>query len=480
MTAVADTPARPVKRPPRQPHATPEERAARGRAARAETPRSSHAVWEPPAGRQDPIAILSEQDARRVPELVPIRHGRMLASPFAFYRGAAAIMAADLAGTPRSGLQAQLCGDAHLSNFGGFASPERDLVFDINDFDETLAGPWEWDVKRLAASMVIGSRDLGIKRGPSRAIVEATVRSYREAMREFATMANLAVWYSRRTAESIRAQFGDRVNARQRRQFDKRTARAQTKDSTRALARLTHDIGGEPRIAGDPPLIVPISDLLPEAEKEQLEEGIRDLLRSYRAALRPDRRRMLEGFRYVDLAHKVVGVGSVGTRAWIVLLLGRDNGDPLFLQVKEAGPSVLEGHSGSTWRGNQGRRVVEGQWLMQAASDIFLGWLRTTGLDGRERDFYVRQLWDWKVSAEVETMAPDALKVYGELCAWSLARAHACSGDRIAIAAYLGSGDRFDKALADFSEAYADQNERDYAALQDAVRTGALSAETGL
>jgi len=479
MSATVETPERAASRP-RQPHATAEERAARGRAARAETPRSSHAVWEPPAGRQDPVAILADQATHRVPELVPIRHGRMLASPFAFYRGAAEIMAADLAGTPRSGLQAQLCGDAHLSNFGGFASPERELVFDINDFDESLAGPWEWDVKRLAASMVIAARELGIKHGPRRRIVEATVRSYREAMREFAAMPNLAVWYSRRTAASIRDQFGDRVNTSQRRQFEKRTARAQTKDSTRALTRLTRDVDGEPRIAGNPPLIVPIEDLLPGSEGDRMQEGIRDLLRDYRAGLRPDRRRALEGFRYVHLAHKVVGVGSVGTRAWIALLLGRDDGDPLFLQVKEAGPSVLEGQSGATWRGNQGRRVVEGQWLMQASSDIFLGWLRVTGLDGRERDFYVRQLWDWKVSAEVETMAPDALQVYGELCAWSLARAHACSGDRISIAAYLGSGDRFDRALADFSEAYADQNERDYAALEAAVRDGTLSAQTGL
>jgi uncharacterized protein (DUF2252 family) len=462
------------------PHLSTSERAARGKAARAEVPRSSHAAWGSPPGHRDPVEILDDQATQRLPELVPVRYGRMLTSPFAFFRGAAAIMAADLAATPRSGLQVQLCGDAHLSNFGGFASPERDLVFDINDFDETLPGPWEWDVKRLAASVEIAARESGFKPGQRRRAVVATVRGYREAMRAFAAMRNLEVWYARVDAAAILADAVQQVDARDRARIDRLNAKAMTKDSTKALSKLTQSVDGESRFLSDPPLIVPVSELLPGASGEAIREQIGDLLRQYQETLRPDRRHLLEGFRYVDLARKVVGVGSVGTRAWLVLLLGRDGDDPLMLQVKEATASVLEPHLGAAGQPNHGQRVVEGQWLMQSASDILLGWLHATGMDDQERDFYVRQLWDWKRSAEVETMGPALLAVYGQLCGWTLARAHARSGDRIAIAAYLGGGNTFDTAVAAFAEAYADQNERDYAALAAAAQSGRIAVVEGL
>jgi uncharacterized protein (DUF2252 family) len=458
-------------------HPVPSDRVARGKLARSEVPRSSHAAWEAGPDRADPVAVLAEQAADRVQELVPIRYGRMLASPFAFYRGAAAIMAADLATTPRSGMRVQLCGDAHLSNFGGFASPERTLVFSINDFDETLPGPWEWDVKRLVASVEIAARDIGMKPAARHAAVLATVRGYRKAMRSFAAMGNLALWYARLDAAGILSKAGGRVDRDARKTFERQIAKARTKDSHRALSKLTERVDGDLRIVSAPPLVVPVEELLPGRPGELLEEQIRELLRAYHSTLRSDRRQLLERYRYGHLARKVVGVGSVGTRAWIVLLLGRDDDDPLFLQVKEAATSVLERHAGASRRRNHGQRVVEGQWLMQSASDILLGWLRADGIDGQRRDFYVRQLWDWKVSADMESMRPEGLKVYGGLCGWTLARAHARAGDRIAIAAYLGSGDAFDRALVEFAAAYADQNERDFAALADAARAGTVPVQ---
>ena len=461
-------------------HLTPSERAARGKAARNEVPRSSHATWEPSERRADPVALLTEQEATRVPELVPIRHGRMLASPFAFYRGGAYIMAADLAGTPNSGLQAQICGDAHLSNFGGFASPERALVFDMNDFDETLPGPWEWDVKRLAASVEIAGRDRGFSARERRTAVLNAVGSYRAAMRQFAAMRNLEVWYSRLDIESVLPAIEREVGRKQARNVERGLAKARTKDSMRAFAKLTHLVDGEPRICGDPPLIVPVSDLFAEAELAEFQRAIAKIFRAYRASLQDDRRRLLEGYRYVDLARKVVGVGSVGTRAWIMLLLGRDNEDPLFLQVKEANASVLEPFAGASRYRNSGQRVVAGQRLMQASSDIMLGWVHVTGVDGVERDFYVRQLWDWKTSVDIERILPQGLATYAKLCGWTLARGHARSGDRIAIASYLGAADTFDRAVSEFAVAYADQNERDYAAFSEAVKSGRLAAETGL
>jgi uncharacterized protein (DUF2252 family) len=465
---------------PRVPHLTPKERAARGKAARAEAPRSRHAEWEPWVERPDPIALLEEQATTRVPELVPIRYGRMAASPFAFYRGAAYVMAADLAGTPRSGIQAQLCGDAHLSNFGGFASPERDLIFDVNDFDETLPGPWEWDVKRLAASIVVAGRERGFSAKQRREAVGASVQQYRQAMRRFATMRNLDIWYARLDRAEILARFEEQAGPQQVETLRKTAAKAVKKDNLRAYSRLAHTVEGEPQIISDPPLIVRIEDLLEPDQAAEFESSMHELLRSYRASLQGDRRRLLERYRYVDLARKVVGVGSVGTRAWVVLMLGRDNEDPLFLQCKEAQPSVLEPFVGKSEFGHHGRRVVEGQWMMQASSDILLGWLRTTGLDGETRDFYVRQLWDWKTSADVGTMTPEGMVVYGRMCGWTLARAHARSGDCIAIASYLGGGEVFDDAIERFAETYADQNELDHEALVQAIASGRVTAESGL
>jgi uncharacterized protein (DUF2252 family) len=459
---------------------TPADRTARGKQARTAAPRSSHATWIAPPQRPDPIALLEAQAESRVPELVPIRHGRMAASPFAFFRGAAAVMASDLAGSPVSGLRAQLCGDAHLSNFGGFASPERDLVFDLNDFDETLPGPWEWDVKRLAASVAVAARERGWPRRERRAIARAAVAGYRETIRELAGQSTLDVWYARIDEHAIAAQVEAGGGKRALARFERGTAKAKRKDSTRAFAKLTHRLNGEPRIASDPPLIVPLRELLPEREAVEFEVGMRELINRYRATLPADRRGLLDRFRFVDIAHKVVGVGSVGTRAWILLLLGRDDEDPLFLQCKEAQPSVLAPYAGASRFANQGRRVVEGQRLMQAASDIFLGWIRTIGIDGRQRDFYVRQLWDWKTSAEVEAMDAAGLAAYAALCGATLARAQARCGDAIAIGAYLGGSDACDRAIADFADAYAEQNERDHEALLAAIASGRVQAESGV
>jgi uncharacterized protein (DUF2252 family) len=460
-------------------HHTPEEHAARGAAVREKVSHDAHAAWEPPSDRADPVGILEEQGVTRVQELLPIRYGRMLASAFAFYRGAAAIMAGDLARMPSTGLKAQLCGDAHLSNFGGFASPDRELVFDINDFDETLPGPWEWDLKRLAVSMVIAGRDRGFKAKESRAAAKAAVAEYREAMIMFAGMRRLDVWYSRldvkQVMEIARASGKDKIVAN----IEKTAEKARLKDSTRAYAKLTVTDGGQPRIKADPPLIVPIEDLV-DMHPEELTESLRAIIHSYRRSLQGDRRHLLEGFELMHVARKVVGVGSVGTRAWVALLLGRDQDDPLFLQLKEANPSVLAPFAGRSQYDQQGQRVVEGQRLMQASSDIFLGWDRVTGIDGLKRDFYVRQLWDWKTSVDVAKLDPWRLRQYGRLCGWTLARAHARSGDRIAIAAYLGEEDGFDRAIGAFAEAYADQNERDFEAFQTAVAGGRLVAQTGI
>ena len=457
-------------------HLTPEERAARGKAARAEVPRSSHAGWDAPSPRPDPVGLLQEQATSRVQELVPIRYGRMLASPFAFYRGAAYLMASDLASTPRSGLIVQACGDAHVSNFGLFGSPERELLFDINDFDETAHGPWEWDVKRLAASLAIAGRNNGFADKERAEVVRDAVTAYRSAMREFAAMRNLDVWYAHARVQEGLPGLQTMLDKKNRKEAERVVTKARTKDSMEAFDKLTTDVEGERRIISEPPLIVPVEELLPADEAARFLGTIHELIRSYRRTLQGDRKHLLEDFRFVHLARKVVGVGSVGTRAWIVLMLGRDGQDPLFLQAKEAQASVLEPFVGKSRYANHGQRVVEGQRLMQAASDIFLGWNRLTGIDGVVRDFYVRQLRDWKGSWAPEAMVPQVMNLYGQLCAWTLARAHARSGDRIAIAAYVGGSDVFDRAIASFAEAYADQNERDYAALKSAVKTNRIKA----
>ncbi|MFJ8766612.1 DUF2252 domain-containing protein [Streptomyces clavifer] len=458
------------------PGATPAERAALGRAARRRAPRSGHAVFEPPADRPDALDILRTQSEARVPELVPIRYARMTESPFRYYRGAAAVMASDLAGTPDSGIRTQLCGDAHLLNFRLLASPERNLLFDINDFDETLPGPWEWDVKRLAASLVIAGRANGFSDRERADIVRATVRSYRESMIRFAGMRNLDVWYSRTDEDLLRAVAAEKLAPRGRRRLARATAKARTRDSLQAFDKLTEMTEGQLRIAPDPPLLVRFADLLPDAEREALQERVRKLLRGYGRSLPSDRRALLADFRPVDMARKVVGVGSVGTRCWIILLLGRDGSDPLFLQAKEADTSALAPYAGPSVYRNQGERVVAGQRMMQAAGDIFLGWERVNGIDGRRRDFYVRQLRDWKGIAEPELMVPRGMGTFGELCGTTLARAHARSGDRIAIAAYLGHGNVFDRALETFAERYADRNERDHRALTEAVAAGRVPA----
>jgi len=462
-------------------HLSVDERVARGRAARAEVPRASHATFTPSTERPDPLKVLEDQATTRVPELVPIRYGRMLVSPFTFYRGAAMIMASDLAATPRSGLMVQCCGDAHLSNFGVYGSPERRLVFDLNDFDETLPGPWEWDVKRLAVSMAVASLNNGYPTKDLERIVLGTVEAYRNAMRDFAAMSKLDVWYSHvdieTTLEEMRAQLKEKMLKR----TGKTLAKARTRDSMSAFAKLTETVDGEPRIVNQAPLIVPIRELVSADDDGKTRETLARLLYSYRETLDADRRALLDEFQLVDFARKVVGVGSVGTRAWIALLLGRDAQDPLFLQMKEAEPAVFEPFLGPSGFANHGERVVAGQRLMQASSDIFLGWVHNdSGLDGQERDFYVRQLRDWKGSAEVEQMIPKGLAMYGQLCGWTLARAHARSGDRIAIAAYLGAGTSFDRAILEFSNAYAAQHERDFQRLTKAVESGEIVAQTGV
>ncbi len=461
---------------------TPAERAARGKAARSEVPRDSHAVPDLPPDRPDPIGLLEQQAKTRLPELVPVRWGRMLVSPFTFFRGAALPMAGDLATTPVSGPAVQACGDAHLSNFGIFGSAERRLVFDVNDFDETLPGPWEWDVKRLAASLEVAGRDNGFADKDRRAIVRAMVSRYRQAMRSFAAMTNLEVWYAHADMDQIQAQFESQLAARQRKAVAKGLAKARTRDSMQEVAKLTRLVDGRRRIVSDPPLLVPVDELLPgQQDRAALRAQLTGLIGKYRRTLETDRRFLLEQFEFADMARKVVGVGSVGTRCWIILMLGRAASYPLFLQAKEAEASVLSRFAGASKYANQGQRVVAGQRLMQASSDIFLGWQHTeAGLDGQARDFYVRQLRDWKFSADIQTMVPRGVQLYGQLCGWTLARAHARSGDRIAIAAYLGGSDVFDTAITQFAAAYADQNEQDHNSLVGAVASGRIKAEREL
>jgi uncharacterized protein (DUF2252 family) len=477
----------------RVPHLSVDERRARGREARNGTPASSHSGWVSATDRPDPVGLLEEQNLTREPDLVPVRHGRMLVSPFTFYRGTAKIMAADLAGTPTAGLRVQLCGDAHLLNYGAFASPERRLVFDLNDFDETLPGPFEYDVKRLAASVMIAGRNNGFGKADARAATLASVAAYRDAMAGFAAMGTMDIWYAHlaedeflkalrnAAAEASKASKKAAKAAKQARKGAQRTAaKARTRDSLQALAKLGELVDGQYRIVSQPPIIVPAREL--EAtygvSAETLQSAIHQQYRAYRANLRDDQRRLLERFQMVDMARKVVGVGSVGTRAYIVLLQGRDQHDPLFLQVKEATASVLEDHLPKSRYRQHGERVVCGQRMMQAASDIFLGWTR--GQVEVTRNYYWRQLRDMKGSADVESMAPVALTFYARTCGWTLARAHARSGDPIAIAEYLGEDDQFDRSIADFAKRYADQNEQDYQAFVAAIRSGRLHALEGL
>ncbi len=460
-------------------HRSRAERGAVGKAARKRAPLTDHSRLEL-AGSRDPVGLLLGQARSRVPELVPLRHGRMLVSPFTFYRGAALPMAADLAATPSSGLRVQLCGDAHLANFGAFASPERRLVFDVNDFDETLPGPFEWDVKRLVASLAVAGRANGFTAKERRAITLAGATGYRQAIREFAEQSVMAVWYAHTDVEQEIRRFRAEIPKARFKAAQKMLAKAHTRDSMQALSKLTEEKDGQRRFVVNPPLIVPVEDLFTEFDADTIYQLVHQVLHGYQRTLQSDRRHLLEQFDLKQVARKVVGVGSVGTRAYALLLETGDGIEPLFLQAKEAQASVLADYCGRSQYRNQGQRVVAGQHLMQAASDIFLGWRRIAGDDGVARDFYIRQLRDWKFSFPVEKMIPKGMAIYAGLCAWTLARAHARSGDRVAIAAYLGKSTKFDEAVADFGELYADQNERDYAALADSVASGRAEATTGL
>ena len=484
-------------------HPSVEDRKARGLEARDRAALSSHTKWEPAAGRPDPVGLLEEQNRTREPDLVPVRHGRMMVSPFTFYRGAAKIMAADLADTPVAGLEAQLCGDAHLSNFGLFASPERVLLFDVNDFDETLPGPFEWDVKRMAASFAIAGRNNGFATADTRAATLASVAAYREAMATFARMGTMDIWYAHLDEDELMAAIRatvaetkkeakaakkkrakrdvkeEKLAKRAQKRAEKTAAKAHTRDSLQALSKLGEVVDGKYRIASQPPIVVPARDLAATygLSPDEVVPAIHEQFRAYRATLQDDRRRLLERFEIVDAARKVVGVGSVGTRAFIVLLQGRDAQDPLFLQIKEATASVLEPYVRKSRYRQHGERVVQGQRMMQAASDIYLGW--TKGLDVR-RHFYWRQLRDMKGSVEAEALAPLGLTFYARTCGWTLARAHARSGDPVAIAGYLGDSDAFDISITGFSQRYADQNERDYEEFVNAVKSGRLEAREGV
>ena len=462
------------------PHATPEERVSRGKSSRQETPRRSQRFWEPWPNRPDPVSLLEEQAETRWDELVPIRHGRMLASPFAFFRGAAYIMASDLATTPRTGIKVQACGDAHLINFGIFNSPERGQLFDMNDFDETAPGPWEWDVKRLAASFEVAMRDRGLEPQSRRDILLKVVREYRESMIAFAGMQNIDVWYEKLDTAVLLGKLKVEEAKRDAKVAANIFAKAQSKNSMRALDKLTIMVDGQPRIVSQPPLLVPAAELLDGEQLEHFNTTIHEFLRNYAMSLSDDRRRLLEEYEFRQIARKVVGVGSVGLRSWIVLATGRDNNDPLFLQLKQAEASVLERFVGRSRYRNHGRRVVEGQRLTQAASDVMLGWYKVLAFDGKVHDFYVRQLWDGKASIDITAMSISLFDIYARMCGWTLARGHARTGDRIALAAYLGASDVFDNAIADFAVAYADQNERDFAAMQAAVKSGRIQAEMGV
>ncbi len=469
----------------RRAHLSVQQRVERGRSSRKVAPRSAHGQWRPGPGRLDPVALLEDQAQDRVAELVPVRYGRMSASPFAFYRGGALVMAADLATTPVSGVTVQLCGDAHLSNFGLFGSPERRMLFDINDFDETLPGPWEWDVKRLAASFEVLGREKGFSAAERRDVVLTAVAEYRRRMREAAGLPTLEAWYDHLEAAQLLKLFRQQVRVKkltrdEARRAAKTVSDAYSRDSTRVLSKRTSKDGGDLRIVADPPLIVPIEDLVvPGSEWENPTPLIKRLLASYRRTL-SHHGHPLEEFRYVHAARKVVGVGSVGTRCYILLLVGRDHQDPLFLQVKEAQASVLERFLGPSRQSHHGERVVAGQRVMQAATDIFLGWQRIKGLDGVNRDYYVRQFQDWKGSLDTDHMHPAGTGIYARVCGATLARAHARWGDRIAIASYLGTSDSFDQAIADFSVAYANQTERDYATFLKAIGSGRIAAARGI
>ena len=477
-------------------HPSVDDRKAVGLEARDHAALSSHTEWRPAADRPDPVGLLEEQDITREPDLVPVRHGRMMVSPFTFYRGAAKIMAADLKDTPVAGLEVQLCGDAHLSNFGLFASPERILLFDVNDFDETLPGPFEYDVKRMAASFTIAARNNGFATAEAREVTLASVRAYREAMASFAQMGTMDIWYAHLDEDELMASIRSAVagtatqekkakkqQKRAAKRTEKRTAKiaakAHTRDSLQALSKLGELVDGKYRIVSQPPIVVPARDLAATSglSRDEVDHVIREQFRAYHATLEDDRRRLLERFEIVDMARKVVGVGSVGTWAFIVLLQGRDARDPLFLQVKEATASVLEGYLPRSRYQQHGERVVQGQRMMQAASDIYLGWTRGVTVN---RNFYWRQLRDMKGSVDVELATPVGLTFYARTCGWTLARAHARSGDPVAIAEYLGDSDALDKSVTDFSERYADQNEQDYQQFVNAVRSGRLEAVEGV
>jgi uncharacterized protein (DUF2252 family) len=454
-------------------HVSVEERWARGRALRERAPRSSHADWSPGTDRPDPVALLEAQNADRVTWLVPIRRGRMSASPFTFFRGAARIMAADLAATPTTGLDVQACGDAHLANFGLYASPERELVFDLNDFDETIDGPWEWDIKRLAASFTIAARHNGLKKSVGRRVAERVLRAYREAMAKFAEKRYTDVFYAMLSADDMLSATKDKHRRQRLRALDEK---AKSKTSIQALHKLTEAVAGEYRIRHVPPVLIPLRHARPEHGGERLRQRLLRSFKAYEATVPHHCKRLLDRYRPIDIAFKMVGVGSVGTECFVLLLEGRDRSDPLFLQIKQAGRSVLEEYLSPGPYDHQGRRVVEGQRLMQAVSDPFLGWARETDSG---RDFYWRQLRDWKGSVNIDDLAAPDLHFYARLCGWTLARAHARSGDPIAISGYLGSSDAFDKAVARFADVYADQNERDYAQFIEQIESGKLEAETG-
>ena len=459
---------------------TPEERSAHGRKARELVPRSRHGEWVPPPDRTDPLEILALQATTRVPDLVPIRYGRMAASPFAFFRGAAAVMAADLAHEEHSHLDVQLCGDAHLVNFGGFASPERDMIFDVNDFDETIPGPFEWDLKRLAASVEVAARSRGFDAKTCTSLVAQSACGYRQAIRDFAGMRNLDIWYAKLDAATLVARWGDEAGNGIIQSFTERVAKAKNKDHLRAVAKLTEEVDGKIRFRADPPLLTPADQIFDADHATETIEALIRALTEYRSTLSGDRQHLLARYQFVDLARKVVGVGSVGTRCWVALFVGRDEGDPLVLQIKEAEHSVAEPFLRPSEFTNMGQRVVEGQRLVQSASDIFLGWDTAAGADGQVRDFYIRQMWDWKLSPDIDTMLLATMEIYVQMCGWVLALGHARSGDAIAIGSYLGAGTRFDESMAKFAASYADQNEKDHAELKLAIATNRVHAISGV
>ena len=473
-TAVVESPSRLA------PSATVEEHEAYGRSLRLTVSLESHAQLPVAVDRPSPVDLLEEQSASRVPDLVPIRYGRMLVSPFTFYRGAARIMASDLAATPRTGLEVQVCGDAHLSNFGLFATPERRLVFDVNDFDETLPGPWEWDVKRLITSLVIAAQDNDYSNKQIRKIALNGAATYRRTMTDFAQMRNVDVWYAHLDLDDFQEQIDAQLDPKRRKALARGFAKARTRDSMQALSKLTALHNGQRRFIDDPPLIVRMDELLTPDERQIFRDRYRSMFDGYLRSLQSDLRLLLDRYRFADMARKVVGVGSVGTRCWVALLLGRDQNDPLFLQIKEAQPSVLAEFLRPSVFDNEGERVVTGQRRIQEASDMFLGWLRAQGADGLERDFYFRQLKDWKFSLDIASLRPKGMVAYARACAWALARGHARTGDRIAIAAYLGDTDTFDHALLDFAKSYAGLNARDHLVLTDAVSSGRITAVTGV